>query len=115
MALASARKRFASHNPSAASPSAVELSSLGVWAALADVAKGGYGRLVFQQPQPARRVLLGSASNSVDTPFLQAATFEHEHERRTPNAKRLVTVSSCPFVVLFFAFFCAFLCLSSGY
>ncbi|HXM03513.1 MAG TPA: hypothetical protein VN939_12965, partial [Chthoniobacterales bacterium] len=56
MALASARKRFASHNPSAASPSAVELSSLGVWAALADVAKGGYGRLVFQQPQPARRV-----------------------------------------------------------
>ena len=34
------------------------------------------------------------ASNWVDTPFLQATTFEHEHEheheRRTPNAKRLV-------------------------
>jgi hypothetical protein len=30
------------------------------------------------------------ASNLVDTPFLQATTFEHEHEheRRTPNAER---------------------------
>ena len=34
------------------------------------------------------------ASNWVDTPFLQATTFEHEHEheheheRRTPNAER---------------------------
>jgi hypothetical protein len=36
------------------------------------------------------------ASNWVDTPFLQATTFEHEHEheheRRTPNAKRLVSI-----------------------
>ena len=47
MALASARKRFASHNPSAASPSAVELPPLGVCAALPDLAKGGDGRFVL--------------------------------------------------------------------
>src|SRR5260221_14357742 len=43
--------------------------------------------------QPATRVQFREgASNWVDTPFLQATTFEHEHERerRTPNAKRLV-------------------------
>jgi hypothetical protein len=38
MALASARKRFARHYLSAVGPSAVELSSLGVCSALADVA-----------------------------------------------------------------------------
>jgi hypothetical protein len=41
------------------------------------------------QLQAATRVQFREgASNWVDTPFLQATTFEHE--RRTPNAKRLV-------------------------
>jgi hypothetical protein len=41
--------------------------------------------------QPATRVQFREgASNWVDTPFLQATTFEHEHESRTPNAMRLV-------------------------
>jgi hypothetical protein len=39
--------------------------------------------------QPATRVQFrGGASNWVHTPFLQATTFEHEHERRTPNVER---------------------------
>jgi len=49
--------------------------------------------------QPATRVQFWEgASNLVDTPFLQATTFEHEHEheRRTPNAKRLVRAPSQP-------------------
>src|SRR5258707_10344966 len=52
---------------------------------------------------PATRVQFREcASNWVDTPFLQATTFEHEHEheheheRRAPNAKRLVRSSSPP-------------------
>jgi hypothetical protein len=43
--------------------------------------------------QPATRAQFGlGASNWIDTPFLQATTYEHEHEHRTPNAKRLVSV-----------------------
>jgi hypothetical protein len=43
--------------------------------------------------QPAARVQFREGVSSwVDTPFLQATTFEHEHEheheRRTPNAER---------------------------
>jgi hypothetical protein len=47
-----------------------------------------------EQLQPATRVQFPEgASNWVDTPFLQATTFEHERrtpnaERRTPNAER---------------------------
>ena len=51
----------------------------------------------LQHRQPVMRVQFrGSAPNRVDTPLLQATTFEHEHEheheheRRAPNAKRLV-------------------------
>ena len=40
-----------------------------------------------EHPQPAtREQFREGASNWVDTPFLQATTFEHEHERQTPNA-----------------------------
>jgi len=40
-----------------------------------------------EHPQPAtREQFREGASNWVDTPFLQATTFEHE--RQTPNAKR---------------------------
>jgi hypothetical protein len=38
--------------------------------------------------QPATRVqFLEGASNRVDTPFLQATTFEHEHEREAPGER----------------------------
>ena len=38
--------------------------------------------------QPATRVqFLEGASNGVDTPFLQATTFEHEHEREAPGER----------------------------
>ena len=45
----------------------------------------------FSTSDPLRGVQFREgASNWVDTPFLQATTFEHEHEheheRRTPNA-----------------------------
>src|SRR5260221_1020795 len=46
---------------------------------------------------PATRVQFREgASNWVDTPFLQATTFEHEHERRTPNAERRMPNAAAP-------------------
>ena len=49
--------------------------------------------------QPAARVQFREgASYRIDTPFLQATTFEHEHERRTPNAKREAPGEGGPFL-----------------
>ena len=53
------------------------------------------------------------ASSWVDMPFLQARTFEHEHERRTPNAKRLGRTMASRMGVLIATLGVAF-CIASG-
>jgi hypothetical protein len=50
-----------------------------------------------EQLQPATRVQFREgASNWVDTPFLQATTHKHEHERRTPVRNRVKAGSTRP-------------------